>query len=497
MKSKKRFDLISVFKSIVINNPNKIAINFGNNKQYTFRHLDEVSDQILQIFKKLKIKNNDIVAIDSVKNLYSFALIIACIKNHNPYSFIEISKYNHRLLKILKILKPKKIFTFSKKNIGNNYFLNEKSFLKIKKKYLYEKKNILKKNKIAYIMFTSGSTGDPKGVPITHDNLSFFIDWTKKTFGFSNLSVISNLNPLHFDNSVFDIYGGLFNASTIVPFEKTELSYPENLVKKFIETKCDTWFSVPSLLNYILEIEKAKIFKNIKLKNIIFGGERFPINAVRKIYKYLNNTNIFNVSGPTECTCMCSAKKISKKELFESNNLSVGKINNYFKYYILDKNKKKSNEGELILLGPAVSTNYLNETIKNEKKFFKTNKLNGYYTGDIVKEFKRKEIKILGRVDNQIKLMGHRIEIEEIENQIINIFKIKECIIEVAKHSIYPWQKLTCQISVKDKKIKKTFFDKLKNKLPSYMIPKELILREKFKYNKNGKLDRNYNKKLK
>ena len=491
MKSKNRFDLITAFKSIVSKNPNKIAINFGDNKQYTFKYLDELSDQILQIFKKLKIKHNDILAIDSVKNLYSFALIIACIKNSNPYSFIEISKYNHRLLKILKILKPKKIFTFSKRNITNNYCLNEKSFLKIKNKSLYEKKYISQKDKIAYIMFTSGSTGDPKGVPITHDNLSFFIDWTKKTFGFSNLSVISNLNPLHFDNSVFDIYGGLFNATTIVPFEKTELSYPEELVKKFIKTKCETWFSVPSLLNYILEIEQAKIFKNINLKNIIFGGERFPINAVRKIYPHLNKTNIFNVSGPTECTCMCSFKKISKKELFESDNLSVGKINNYFKYYILDKSKKVSNEGELVLLGPAVAKNYLNETKINKKKFFKKNKLMGYYTGDIVKKFNKNEIKILGRVDNQIKLMGHRIEIEEIENQIINIFKIKECIIEVAKHSIYPWQKLICQISTKDKKIEKTFFDKLKKKLPSYMVPKELIIREKFKYNKNGKLDRN------
>ena len=491
MKAKKAFDLIQVFESIVKMYPNKIAINFGNKRQFTFKHLDEVSDQIVQIFKELKIKQKDIVAIDSVKNLYSFALIIACIKNSNPYSFIEISKYNHRLKKILKILKPKKIFTFSQKNIVNNYMLNDKSFLEITKKISYKKKNISKKNKIAYIMFTSGSTGDPKGVPITHENLSFFINWSKKTFRFSNLSVNSNLNPLHFDNSVFDIYGGLFNAATLVPFEKKELSYPEELIKKLRETKCQTWFSVPSLLNYMLEIEKGKIFKNINLKNIIFGGERFPINAVRKIHPHLNKTDIYNVSGPTECTCMCSAKKISKKELFDSDNLSVGQINNYFKYYILDKNDKKSNEGELVLLGPAVASNYYNEITKNKKKFFKEKKLKGYYTGDIVKKFKKNEIKILGRVDNQIKLMGHRIEIEEIENQISDIFKIKECMVKIEKNLKYPWQKLICQISIKDKKIKSIFFDKLKNKLPSYMIPKELILREKFKYNKNGKLDRN------
>ena len=341
MKNKKNFDLNKVFRSIVRKHPKKVTIEFVNNKQYTFKELDDLSEQILQIFYNLDIKHNEIIAVDSVKNFYAFALIIACIKNNNPYSFIEISKYNYRLSNILKTLKPKKIFLFEKKKITNSYILSEKSFVKLPKKSLIKKNNIFKKNKIAYIMFTSGSTGQPKGVPITHKNLSYLINWAKKTFNFSSLSVVSNLNPLHFDNSVFDIYGGLFNAATIVPFEKAELSYPEELIKKLNITNCETWFSVPSLLNYILEIENAKIFQNINLKNIIFGGERFPINAVRKIYPYLKKTNIYNVSGPTECTCICSVKKLSKKELFKSDNISIGKINKYFKYYILDENKKK------------------------------------------------------------------------------------------------------------------------------------------------------------
>lgn len=491
MKSKKKFDLKNLFNSIVKKYPQNVALNFGNNEKYTFKDLDEISDKFLYLFSKLKIKPYEVIAIDSVKNIYSFALIISCIKNRNPYSFIEISKYNHRLPKILNTLKPKKTFIFSKKKIKNSFLINEKNFFSINTNLKYKKTtfNLIKKNTIAYIMFTSGSTGDPKGVPITHDNLSFFIEWVRKKFNFTNLSVISNLNPLHFDNSVFDIFGGLFNASTIVPFDKVELSYPNELVKKFNKTNCKTWFSVPSLLNYILEIEKKTIFKNIELKNLIFGGERFPINAVRKIYNYLNKTNIYNVSGPTECTCMCSAKKINKNELFNTNNLSVGKINKYFNYMILDETNKNSNEGELVLLGPAVAASYFNNKEKN-KKFFKRKNQNGYHTGDLVKKFRKDEIKIIGRVDNQVKLMGHRIEIEEIENQIIEIFKIKECMIKIESETKYPWQKLVCLITAKDKKVKNTFFRKITKKLPSYMIPKNLIIIKKFKYNKNGKLDR-------
>ena len=138
--------------------------------------------------------------------------------------------------------------------------------------------------------------------------------------------------------------------------------YPKDLINKINNNKCDTWFSVPSLLNYILELNSYKLFKGIKIKKLIFGGERFPINGVKKIFPYLKKVKIFNVSGPTECTCMCSSKLIKKKELFTSKNLSIGKINNYFKYSIL-KNNKFSNIGELVLKGPSVASGYYNDNI--------------------------------------------------------------------------------------------------------------------------------------
>jgi acyl-coenzyme A synthetase/AMP-(fatty) acid ligase len=108
----KKFNLNQEFKKIVKNNGNKIAVNFDNEKKYDFNFLDIQSNKLLLIFKKLKIKKGDIVAIDSEKNINSYILIIACLKNENPYSFIEFSDNNHRVKKILKTLNPKIIFTF-------------------------------------------------------------------------------------------------------------------------------------------------------------------------------------------------------------------------------------------------------------------------------------------------------------------------------------------------------------------------------------------------
>ena len=488
----KKFNLNQEFKKIVKKYGNKIAVNYGNEKKYDFNFLDAQSNNLLLIFKKLKIKKGDVIAIDSEKNINSYILIIACLKNENPYSFIEFSDNNHRVKKILKTLNPKVIFTYKKKikNLENECILKgDFSYKFFLKKKLNTSSRKIKKN-IAYIMFTSGSTGDPKGVPITHYNLSFFISWVRITFGINEKSIITNLNPLHFDNSIFDIYGGLFNGATIIPFEKHEIMYPESLIDKIKNTQCDTWFSVPSLLNYILEISSYKIFSGIKIKSLIFGGEKFPINSVKKIFRYIKKANIYNVSGPTECTCMCSSKLVGKKELFRSKNLSIGKINNYFKYRIL-KNNKVSKTGELILEGPAVASGYYNESILSQKKFFK-NKYFGYYTGDLVQQLRNKELKILGRVDNQVKLMGHRIELEEIENEILHIFNIKECLIKLVQQSSYPKQKLVCLAVENDKEKLSNFFDKIKNKLPNYATPKEVKFIKSFKYNNNGKIDRKF-----
>ena len=280
-----------------------------------------------------------------------------------------------------------------------------------------EKSNKLKnKSFLAYVMFTSGSTGKPKGVKISHSNLMYLIDWINRYFRLGKNEIFANINPLHFDNSVFDIYGSIFNGHSMIPIKKGEYFDAKNLIKKLYKLKCTTWFSVPSFLDFLLKTNTAKIFQYNKFKRIIFGGERFPIKSIKKIYKFIKKGKIYNVSGPTECTCICSAHKVSSKDLnTKDENIYVGKINEYFNYKIkyLSKNNKK---GELYLEGPSISEGYINNSFATNSSFYKTRKFKGYKTGDLVSINAKNNLKILGRVDNQIKFMGYRIEIEEIEN---------------------------------------------------------------------------------
>ncbi len=308
-------------------------------------------------------------------------------------------------------------------------------------------------------------------------------NWWKKVF--------TNLNPLHFDNSVFDIYASILNGACLVPFQKKELLEAKSLILKINKLNCSIWFSVPSLLNFLIEVYKKEVFSKLNIKKMIFGGERFPINSIKKIHNYLNKTEFFNVSGPTECTCICSAHKVTRKEINTLENIPVGNISSYFQYKILSISSKK-NEGELCLIGPSISQGYLNNKSLTKEKFFIKGKNYGYKNGDLVKKIKN-NLLILGRVDNQIKFMGHRIELEEIENVIIKKYNLSECLVLLQKAKKFPYQKLVCYINPDHKKkyLNSNFFN-FSEILPYYMRPEEIFFLKKFRYNKNGKIDRKF-----
>ena len=472
---------------------NKIVIKFSEEEQYSYLELDCLSENFINFFKKTKIKEDDKIAIESRKNVNSYAMMVACLKMGISYTFVDFSEAPERCKLILEQLKPKKIFTFSKKLIFKNCVLLDIRKIKDIKNTKYKKKyNIKNISHTAYIMFTSGSTGKPKGVKISHSNLFFLINWSRKYFNIKSSETLTNLNPLHFDNSVFDFYCSIFNEASLIAVRKLELFDFKKLKNKLIKLNCNIWFSVPSLLNFILRINSPLIFKDLKINKYIFGGEPFPVNSIRNIFKHVKDSKIYNVSGPTECTCICSAHLVKKKELFSSRNISIGKINNYFNYKIKNLNSKKNLEGELILEGPAVSGGYINNKKNSKVKFYSKNKtIKGYKTGDLVKEDSKKLLYILGRADNQIKILGHRIEIEEIENTINHVFKLNQCLIILNEIKDFPYKKLIL-LSDLEKINKDRFIKKLSKNLPSYMLPEDIKLINKFKFNTNGKIDRKF-----
>lgn len=497
-------NLGTYFEEIAKKNRKKIAVQFLNDDKVSFDKLNLNSNKISSWMIKSGVKPNNCICILSNKNEYVFFLIIACLKVGAPYTVLDKDVPISRNLRIIKTLKPRYIFsTLDHRSKISKYknFISRKKIKEILHNQLIKvKRPNFDSRVLAYNMFTSGSTGNPKGVSITHKNILNFISWAKEEYKINKKDTFSNLNGLHFDNSIFDIFGGLFNGVTIVSVNKEELYDPRkflNLSKKYLIT---TWFSVPSLLIYFLYFNAINKKSFANYKRVIFGGEAFPKKDLKQLFDIIGSrTKIYNVYGPTECTCICSNYKISKfdfsrKEITKYAPLGKKMIKK-FDFYILNKNKKTKlgEKGELVLCGPNVGQGYYNNKLETKKRFVKNhlqkrNKNIVYMTGDIVYQEKKNHlIYFVSRGDNQIKHLGHRIELDEIEKALNSLDKIKSSIVTFGKKNkideITGWV-FNCK--KKEKEIK----SELIKILPNYMIPSRINFLTKIPINNNGKIDR-------
>ena len=493
------------FKETVKIKKNKIAVKINNQDFYSFKKLDYVSNCIASEILKKKIKINDVVVINAEKKLETYSAIIACLKIGCPYVLIDFSQPITRVKKILLRTNSKICLSFKDKNIFINKLFNttiDLDKLNLKNQNFNEVEN--RQNKVvsstpAYIMFTSGSTGFPKGAIITHQNILNFSSWAKEEYALDSKDIITNVNPLYFDNSVFDIYSSILNGIQLIIFNQLEISDPQNLIKKLLENKCSVWFSTPSLLIYLINY-KIITKKNFRyLKKIIFGGEGFPKNKLKELISILGKKkNFYNVYGPTECTCICSSHEITTRDFnTKSNYITLGKISKNFQFEIINsklERVKKGEVGELLLLGPNVSLGYIGQKDLTNEKFIQ-NPFNknfrdiGYKTGDyVLEEKKSKKLFFIGREDSQIKHMGYRIELNEIEIEINNIKNIKEAVVFYKKET--NTGKIISVIACSELDKKEYIYSHLKKTLPIYMIPSKIFLLKNLPKNKNGKIDR-------
>ena len=237
-----------------------------------------------------------------------------------------------------------------------------------------------------------------------------------------------------------------------------------------------------------------KTFINIRI--VMFGGEGYPKKELIKLYDMYNDRiDFFNVYGPTECTCICSTKKIEDNDFIDLLGLpSLGTLNQNFSYFILDKNKEDTSIGELYLVGPNVGNGYYNDPKRTFESFIdcKTKKHYGkkiYKTGDLVQQ-ESGMLYFRGRVDNQIKHMGYRIELEEIEEGLYSIEEVKQAAVIYKKNKNI--NQIIAYISLRNTMKKGTIEHELTKIIPNYMIPNKITILDALPINKNGKIDKKH-----
>lgn len=478
--------------------PNKIVFS-EEHRNITFSELQRQAKGIAsRIVEKKLFKMPILIYMEN--NIDAIVSFLGVAYSCNFYSPIDINTPEERMNKILEVLKPTLVITTAKLKADFEYFeyfgdfliFDEKSIFEIQYKKIEKVQCKGIDTDLLYVMFTSGSTGIPKGVAITHRSMIDFIDWVTEKFNITQDDSFGNQAPFYFDMSVLDIYSTIKAGATNYIIPKNLFTQPV-LLLEFLKSKEITTISwVPSAL---IMVAKLKALKNVDLKKtlkrVLFCGEVMPNKQLNIWRMFLPNVLYVNLYGPTEITHSCTYF-IVDREFSDDEPLPIGfPMANTDILLLDDKNEMVSGEeiGELCVRGTSLSMGYYNNPEKTQEVFTQ-NPLNPfvpetiYRTGDLAKYNKYGEIIYLGRKDFQIKHMGFRIELGEIELAVSSIDEISICCCLYDERN----QKITLFIDVQ---LEKSYIqDKISKLIPRYMLPDSVIILEKFPMNANGKIDR-------
>jgi len=497
-------NVIKNIKKYAEENSEKIAYKI-NNEILTYKELEEKSNKLAYEIQLEAGNDKTPIIVYGHKNKYMLISFLACVKSGRSYCPIDISVPTERTNKIINTVKPQIILATEKIEIQDNRIW---SLDKIKQccetDKNIEEKYCIKQDDVFYIIFTSGSTGNPKGVQITDDCLNNFLNWSTKFKGIKDKQGLVFLNqaPFSFDLSVMDLYTSLATGGMLIAIDKKTQNDMRRMFELLKESKANVWVSTPSFVNMCLA---DKNFNSQLLPNMttfLFCGEILPNETAKKLIDRFEKSIVINTYGPTESTVAITDVEITKEIIEKENSLPIGKAKE--NTYIFIQNDKHENleeneKGEIVIVGDTVSVGYFNNEEKT-KEVFGIYEIDGkiyrlYRTGDMG-YIKNGQLYYCGRKDFQIKLHGYRIEIEDIENNILKHIDIKN----VAVIPQYEKDEITVKYLKayveSDKKIENTFEEakrikeQLMKYLPSYMIPKKLKFIEKIPMTNNCKIDR-------
>lgn len=341
---------------------------------------------------------------------------------------------------------------------------------------------------IAYTIFTSGSTGQPKGVEITREALINFIKGISEKIDFSPNKKIACFTTVTFDIFFLESIVALQKGLTVVLANEDEQHNPKLMAKLIHDKAVDMIQMTPSRMQLLLNHDKElSCLKNVK--EIMIGGEPFPLKLLQTLQNK-TSAKIYNMYGPTETTIWSTVSDLTHK-----NRIDIGSPIINTEIYIVDENLlilQNGQIGEICIAGKGLAKGYAGRDDLTAERFTclpQKPDVRVYRTGDVGKYLPNGDLVCLGRTDNQIKIRGHRIELEEIETYLNQIEGIDQSIVIVLQTN--ETDKFLKAFYTSDRNISsKDIADRLSTKLPSYMIPSEFKRVEKFILNANGKIDR-------
>lgn len=454
----------AAIKKQILQKPNKKFV-VTDTSEYTYFDLGKQIYYYNSLFEKYNAKK---ILIKSNQNFYSYAAILAAYLSNVTFCFLNDEINGERQEVVIKEYMPDLLFSTVDCELENIPIIKMDVTSEIIDYCFNNELRYNGKQDIAYILYTSGSTGFPKGCIIRRESIEVFIEKACNIFKFKEDDIYGQYPPLFFDMSMLDVFVAPVNGLCIVPFcSKSDKLKPARLIEKFGITFINC---VPQAFNLIDRFKQLNNDYCSTLRMIKFGGDKVEALMIEKIFKSLNVDKIFVTYGPTEATVFCMLEELDRSSWKNSVDhiVSLGsEIPGYSEILIQDD--------EIIVSGPCVSSGYLNGI---SDKFYENKGKRYYKTGDFCLE-KNGKLFFAGRRDRQLKINGNRIDMSEIENAFHDIAEFAHCINLNNKVVSYI-------ISNNDEENIRNIISK---RIPSYMMPSTIKFISSVPLNANGKID--------
>lgn len=349
---------------------------------------------------------------------------------------------------------------------------------------------------LAYILYTSGSTGDPKGVMLTHRAALAFIAWAAEEFAIQSGDRLSSHAPLHFDLSVFDLYAAAYGGATVVLVPPKASLFPNQIVRFIKDHEITVWYSVPSILSMMTLRGGLKEGDLPSLRTLLFAGEVFPTKYLRQLMRLVPGARFANLYGPTE-TNVCTWYEVPILREDDDDSIPIGSaVENDEVFAMKDDGGVASpgEVGELYVRGATVMRGYWGDSERTARDLGPDPRGAPfsdltYRTGDLVEALSKGTFRYIGRRDAQIKSRGYRIELGEVEAAMNSHPGVVECAVLAIPDELVT-NRLVAYLTTRDGTTVEEVAQFCADQLPRYMVPESFTLVTELPKTSTGKIDR-------
>lgn len=486
-----------VFEKSAKRYPYKVAVEFENEK-ITYADLAAISDRLSdKILSVKKSGGSEFIGIYMDKSLEMLICILAVLKSGHAYvpldpiNPLERIEYCMREAEIDFVITNRECSFTAVDCFKMEDLLRETSSNEIKAQR--EKKQ----TKNAYIIFTSGTTGNPKGVVVEHSNVISLFENAGKVFDFSEKDVWTVFHSFAFDFSVWECFGGLFFGGKVILVPRAVAKNPPRFYKFLKDHSVTVLNQTTAAFIKLAQISASFDYRLDKLRYAFFGGEKLMIDDIRTWIETNGwETKLLNIYGVTEGTVFTTYKELSESDFQNKKMSPIGICLPGSEIILIDDENMISDAGEILISGYGVASKYINNEVLTNEKFvtladsLSSEQIRYYRTGDFA--FRENDtLFYLCRKDKQIKFNGYRIELDEIEQAISENPKVKRAIANVTESDT--GKRIICflqtQTSDSDETVIEEIRDAIAKRLPFYMLPDEYKIVSDIPLTNNFKID--------